>query len=196
MSRFNRLQVTILALGLAAFALPAAAQEMVDAAPSNTQAVAAGDVATVAVAQINDAADAEQAAKKVDLYKQLMELNGISRNVRIVLNNTKTATRLVIIDRAGLTTLSPDQDARYNAIADGILKDTEASLIDEIARQQAQSFSADEIQQLITANSSVAAAKYNASKFVSAGSNAQEVQSYMIEAVIKIIKTFTEAQSS
>jgi hypothetical protein len=67
------------------------------------------------------------------------------------------------------------------------------SLIDQIARNQSQSFSADEIQQLITANSSVAAAKYNSGKFLGADSDQQEIQTYMTAAVVKIIKTFNES---
>ena len=191
----TRLSVMTVALACLA-AMPVAAQEIVDAAPSNTQAVAAGDVAVVAVAQLNDKADAAQAQEKVQLYKQLMELNGMSRNIRLVMNNTKTATKLIVIQRAGATTLTPDQDARYNTIADGVLKDTESTLIDDIAKAQSQSFSADEIQQLIVANSSIAAAKYNAGKFQSPDANAQEIQGYMVEAVIKIIKSFTESVAS
>lgn len=188
----KRLSVMTLALA-ALIALPCAAQEIVDAAPSNTQAVAAGDVATVAVAQLNDKADAAQAQEKVQLYKQLMELNGMSRNIRLVVNNTKTATKLIVLQRAGGPALTPAQDARYNTIADGVLKDTENSLINDIATAQSQSFSTDEIQQLIVANSSIAAAKYNAGKFQTPDANAQEIQGYMVDAVIKIIKTFTQS---
>ena len=134
----KRLSVMTVALA-ALIALPCAAQEIVDAAPSNTQAVAAGDVATVAVAQLNDKADAAQAQEKVQLYKQLMELNGMSRNIRLVVNNTKTATKLIVLQRAGGPALTPAQDARYNTIADGVLKDTENSLIEDIAKAQSQS---------------------------------------------------------
>jgi len=191
----KRLSVMTVALA-ALIALPCAAQEIVDAAPSNTQAVAAGDVATVAVAQLNDKADAAQAQEKVQLYKQLMELNGMSRNIRLVMNNTKTATKLIVLQRAGSAAMTADQDARYNTIADGVLKDTESTLIDDIAKAQSQSFSTDEIQQLIVANSSIAAAKYNAGKFQSPDANAQEIQGYMVEAVIKIIKSFTSSVAS
>ena len=179
-----------------AICFPAAAQEIVAAAPSSQFAVAAGDVAVSAVAQVNDSANAANVTRKVELYKQLMELNGMSRNVRNVLNSTKSATRLIVIDRAGTDHLTPEQDARYNKIADGILKDTETSLIEEIAQSQAQSFSADEIQQLITANSSIAAAKYNAGKFQSPDANAQAIQTFMVEAVIKIIKSYTQSMAS
>jgi hypothetical protein len=186
----------MIAGAVSAIALPCAAQEIVAAAPSNQYALAAGDVAVSAVAQLNDAAETAHVQEKVDLYKQLMELNGVARNVRQVISNTKTATRLIVIDRAGLTTLTPEQDARYNQIADKILLDTQNSLIENIAEAQAPAFSADEIQQLITANSSIAAAKYNAAKFMQQDASAGEVQTYMVDAVIRIIKTFTESQAS
>ena len=184
--------VGLAALALA-LALPAAAQEIVDAAPSSTQAVAAGDVADVAVAQINDQQDAAQAAAKIELYKQLMELNGTSRTIRNTLASAKTTTRLVVVQGTGQADLTPQQSALYDQIADGILKDTETKVIDDIAAAQSQSFSADEIQQLITANSSVAAAKYNAAKFLAPDANAAEVQQYMTDALIKIVKTFNES---
>lgn len=175
---------------LCLIALPAAAQEVVAAAD---MPVAAGDVATVAVAQLNDAAEAAAAQKKVDLYKQFMELNGTSRNIRTTLQATKASTRLIVLERAGKKTLTPDEDKRYGLIADRVMKDTEVSLIDQIARNQSQSFSADEIQQLIAANSSVAAAKYNSGKFLGADSDQQEIQNYMTAAVVRIVKTFNEA---
>ncbi len=185
-----------LAVAAALAAAPAFAQEIVPAAPSNSQAVAAGDVASVAVAQVNDQADAAVATQKVELYKQLMELNGMSRNIRVVLDNTKTTTRLIVIQRSGSDHLTPEQDARYNQIADTVLKDAEARLIDEIAQSQATSYSADEIQQLIAANSSVAAAKYNAAKFVDPAGNTSQIETYMVEAVVKIMKTFKESVAS
>ena len=189
-------RIVMMAGAVSAMALPCAAQDIVSAAPSNQYAVAAGDVAVSAVAQLNDAAETAHVQEKIELYKQLMELNGVSRNVRQVINNTKMATRLVIIDRVGQTSLTAEQEARYNQIADRILLDTQNSLIENIAESQAPAFSSDEIKQLITANSSVAAAKYNAAKFMQQDQSASEVQSYMVDAVIRIIKTFTGSQAS
>ena len=192
----RKVAISGLALAAAFAAVPAFAQEIVPAAPSNTQAVAAGDVASVAVAQVNDRADAAVATQKVELYKQLMELNGMSRTIRNVLDNTKTSTRLIVIQRSGGDHLTAEQDARYNAIADTVLKDTEAKLIDDIAQTQAASYSADEIQQLIAANSSISAAKYNAAKFVDQAGNNQQVETYMVEAVMKIMQKFKESVTS
>ncbi|ESQ77151.1 hypothetical protein [Asticcacaulis sp. AC402] len=172
------------------------AQEIVDAAPSNRYAVAAGDVASPALAQLNDAADSANAARKVDLYKQLMEMNGQARNIRNVIGNTKAATRLIVVERTGRPALSAEDNARYDVIATSVLGQTEAALINDIAVTQSAGFSADEIQQLIVANSSVAAAKYNAGKFSQSEANTQQIQSYMVEAVIKIIKTFQESMAS
>jgi hypothetical protein len=192
----RKLAVSGFAVAAALLALPVCAQDIVAAAPSNTQAVAAGDVASVAVAQVNDQADNAAAAQKIELYKQLMELNGTSRTIRTVLDNTKTTTRLIVIQRSGSDHLTPEQDARYNQIADSVLKDTETKLIDEIAQAQATAYSADEIKQLIAANSSVAAAKYNAAKFVDQAGNTSQIETYMVEAVVKIMKTFKESVAS
>lgn len=187
-------------IGLAAVILlsggMASAQDIVAAAPSNQYAVAAGDMAVSAVAQLNDAADTANAQKKIDLYKQLMQLNGTERSIQTALNATKESTRLVVVERAGKKSMSESDSARYDTIADTILKDTQATIVDEIARSQSQAFSLDEIQQLINANSSIAAAKYNAGKFMAPDASAQEVQGYMIQAVIKIIKTFKESVAS
>ena len=188
------LHVACLALCLSLAAGAASAQEVVASAPDGI--VTADSLATSDVAQIHDAAIDAAAQKKIDLYKQLMELNGVARSVRNSLDATKTSTRTIVLERAGKTSLTPAEDARYNTIADAVLKDTETSVIDEIARVQSQSFSAEEIQQLIAANSSVAAAKYNAGKFTAPDNNADEIQTYMVEAVVKIVKTFKESVSS
>ena len=172
---------------------PVAAQEAV--AYSDVP-VAAGDMAKPALAQLNDAADSAAAQKKIDLYKQLMQLNGITRGVRTALDATKAQTRLVVLERAGKAAMTSAEEARYNTVADAVLKETEANVLDSIARSQSQSFSADEIQQLINANASVAAAKYNAGKFVTAQDGTEEVQSYMVQAVVKIIKTFKDSVAS
>ena len=192
----RRFALSGLAVAAMLMAAPAFAQEIVAAAPSNTQAVAAGDYASVAVAQVNDQADAAVATQKVELYKQLMELNGMSRSIRNVLDSTKTSTRLIVIQRSGTDHLTPEQEARYDQVADAVLKDTETKLIDQIATAQAASYSADEIRQLIASNASVPAAKYNAAKFVDQGGNAGQIQTYAVEAVIKIMKTFKESVAS
>ena len=188
------LHVACLALCLSLAAGAATAQEVVASAPDGI--MTADSVASSAVAQINDAAIDVAAQKKIDLYKQLMELNGVARSVRNSLDATKASTKTIVLERAGKATLTPAEEARYNTVADTILKDTETSVIDEIARVQSQSFSAEEIQQLIVANSSVAAAKYNAGKFTAPDNNADEIQTYMVEAVVKIVKTFKESVTS
>lgn len=187
----------------AGFAIAAAAIALVSGTASAQEVVAysdmpvaAGDTAKPALAQLNDAADSAAAQKKIDLYKQLMQLNGVTRGVRTALDATKAQTRLVVLERAGKSAMTPAEEARYNSIADVVLKETEANVLDSIARSQSQSFSADEIQQLINANASVAAAKYNAGKFVTAQNSTEEVQSYMVQAVVKIIKTFKDSVAS
>jgi len=127
---------------------------------------------------------------KIALYEQLMELNGVSRNIRDVVASTRDSTRLVIIDRAKLDTLTPAQEARFIGIADPILKNAEADLIASVAAAQAPGFSDTEIRQLIIANASPAAAKYNAAKFVDQDKSADKIQSYMVNAVVRIIKAY------
>lgn len=59
-----RFKVLILAGAVSAISLPCAAQEIVAAAPSNQYALAAGDVAVSAVAQLNDAAETAHVQEK------------------------------------------------------------------------------------------------------------------------------------
>lgn len=142
-----------------------------------------------------DKAAAARKSRRIALYKQLMETNGTTKNVRLIMANTKAAVRLVILERKGAQSLSGADELKFNQIADRVLKDAEASIIDQIATTQSASFTEEEILTLISANSGPVAAKYNASKFANPEANAQQIQSYMVEAVIKIIKTFKEAIS-
>ncbi|BBF81777.1 hypothetical protein EM6_2385 [Asticcacaulis excentricus] len=142
-----------------------------------------------------DKAAAARKSRRIALYKQLMETNGTTKNVRLIMANTKAAVRLVILERKGAQSLSGADELKFNQIADRVLKEAEASIIDQIATAQSANFSEEEILTLISANSGPVAAKYNASKFANPDANAQQIQSYMVEAVIKIIKTFKEAIS-
>ncbi|WP_298328391.1 hypothetical protein [Asticcacaulis sp.] len=142
-----------------------------------------------------DKAAAARKSRRIALYKQLMETNGTTKNVRLIMGNTKAAVRLVILERKGAQALSAADELKFNQIADRVLKEAEASIIDQIATAQSANFSEEEILTLISANSGPVAAKYNASKFANPDANAQQIQSYMVEAVIKIIKTFKEAIS-
>lgn len=151
---------------------------------------AAESAAESALAQVRDASDTGDVVLRSGLYKTLMELNGTTRNVRNLLQNTKAAVKLVIIERSGGAPLTAEQEARFNQIADPILRDTETSLIDQIALAQSQTFSESEIRALIAANSSPAAAKYNEGKFAHPEAQAIAIQGYMIDAVVKIVKGF------
>lgn len=130
---------------------------------------------------------------KTVLYKQLMELNGMSRNVRQVITNTKINTRQIVVERASVDHLTTDQEAQYSRVADSVLLETQAQLIESIATAQAPNFSQDEIQQLIDSNSSVAAAKYNAAKFFDPEQSTATIQTYMVNAVLKIIKIYQDS---
>lgn len=149
----------------------------------------ASEIADTALAEVNDPATG-QLARKSGLYKSLMELNGTSRNVRTILTNTKAAVKLVIIERNGGVALTAAQEAKFDRIADPILTDTENNIIDQIALAQSQTFSESEIRALITANSGLAAAKYNDGKFTNPEAQGAAIQGYMVDAVVKIVKSF------
>jgi len=142
------------------------------------------------LASPEDKAAAAKKARRIALYKQLMEQNGTSKNVRLILANTKAAVRMVVLERKGVKGLGAADEIRFNQIADSVLKDAETTIIDQIAAAQSANFSEDEILSLINANSGPIAARYNASKFANPETNAQQIQSYMVDAVVKIIKTF------
>jgi hypothetical protein len=173
----------------------AQAQVVVDDRPVHAPAVIT-DLAQDALAQVNDTANATAEARKIALYRQLMELNGTSRNIRTIMLNTKAAVRLVILDRAKATSLSAAQEHKLDQISDDILKETEFSLINAVALSQAKAFSEDEITLLIKANGSEAGMRYNAGKFMAPEASAQQIQTYMVDAVVKIIKTFKEQVQS
>lgn len=108
---FRRLAVVFGCAGLMAGA--AQAQVVVDDRPANAPATIAV-FATDALAQVNDTANATAEARKIALYRQLMELNGTSRNIRTIMLNTKAAVRLVILDRAKASSLSAVQEQNWS----------------------------------------------------------------------------------
>jgi hypothetical protein len=173
----------------------AQAQVVVDDRPVHAPAVIT-DLAQDALAQVNDTAVARAEDRKTGLYRQLMELNGTSRNIRTIMLNTKAAVRVVIIDRNQSKNLTPAQEQRLDQISNTILRQTEAELIDAVASAQAKAFSEEEIGLLIKANGSDAGMRYNAGKFMAPEASAQQIQTYMVDAVVKIIKTFNEQVQS
>jgi hypothetical protein len=165
-----------------------------EAATSSAPSVS--ELAHIALAELNDGADVAAAQRKLSLYRQLMDLNGTATNIRLIMSNAKDIIRTIVIERAGVTTLSAEQMVKYNQIATRILKETENTILQDIALAQSRSFSEDEIKQLISVNSTVAAAKYNSGKFSSSAAMSEQVQSYMVDAVVKIIKTFKQTITS
>lgn len=189
--------VTALAiLALSATPRLSVAQDIVPAAPFPDQAVSAESVAVDALANVNDAADFSYTQAKVDKYRELMELNGTARNVRTLLDTVKDATKLVVLERMGQQAMTTQQTMAFEQISSQVLAETEARILNDLAVAQAQTFTLDEIQSLITANSSISAAKYNAGKFAAPDVSQQMIQSYMVDAVVKIVKSFTESVQS
>jgi len=187
---------TIAILALAAVPHICVAQDIVPSAPFPDQAVSADSFAVDALANVNDAADFSYTQAKVDKYRELMELNGTARNVRSLLDTVKDATKMVILERMGQQAMTEQQTSAFDQIAVKVLAETEARILNDVAVSQAQTFTLDEIQSLITANSSISAAKYNAGKFAAPDVSQQMVQSYMVDAVVKIVKTYTESVQS
>jgi hypothetical protein len=155
--------------------------------------VAANTVMASAVAAPATAATPDT---KATLYLKLMELNGTTGNVRMILKNAKDSIRMVVIERAGTLSLTPQQELIYDQVARDILKQTETTLITDIARTQSEAFSEDEITALIRANDSPAARKYNTAKYVAPNEAVSQIQAYMVDAVYKILKTYKQASAS
>ncbi|ESQ81308.1 hypothetical protein AEYBE204_02915 [Asticcacaulis sp. YBE204] len=173
---------------------PSAPKLVIDPALIGMAPKAEGTAASTVA--IEDKAAAAKKTRKVVLYKQLMELNGTAKNVRMILANTKAAVKLVILERQGKKSLLPSEEAKFDQIADRVLKEAEVTIIDQIATAQAAGFEEEEIVSLINANSGLAAAKYNAGKFANPEASAQQIQGFMVDAVVKIIKTFQQSISS
>ncbi|MFT3995826.1 MAG: hypothetical protein QM667_00340 [Asticcacaulis sp.] len=153
------------------------------------------EAAAPVTASAEEKAAAAKKARKIALYKQLMEENGTSKNVRLILANTKAAVRLVVLERKGAKSLSAADEIKFNEISTRVLKDAENNIINQIASAQSAGFSEEEILTLISANSNPSAVRYNASKFANPDANAQQIQAYMVDAVVKIIKSFKESIS-
>ena len=133
---------------------------------------------------------------KITQYRRLMELNGMAANIRLIIKNSKNAIRSTIIERNNLTSLSPQQELRFSTIADKILAGTEANLLDAVAAKQSKSLTSNDIEVLITANSSPAAAKYNAAKYADAEAVDKYILKYMNDAFANIMRTFKGSTES
>ena len=132
---------------------------------------------------------------KVEQYKSLMEINGTSRNIRDVVHRTRDVAREEISLRTGKQTFTAEETQRFDAIADPIFKTAENDIIDMVARAQSAPFSSAELQSLITSNSGVAAAKYNAAKFSDSQGMTQKIQTLMVDTVVAIIQIYKGNES-
>jgi len=175
---------------IVAMALKSGKDEDGDKAPSIT------GQAKIAIAELNDKTDDVASQHKIELYKQLMSLNGTTQNLEMILKNSKDVTRNVVVERQTGHTLSPDDLQKYNEVSDKVLDETKTTLIDVIAKAQAKNFTEAEIAQLIKANSSLAVAKYTSGKFAMPESMNQVIQNYMVAAIIRIIKDFKGTTTS
>lgn len=164
--------------------------------PMQTGAISADNMASLALASVDDKAIANRESLRLERYRELMELNGSARYVRDQIASLNTVTRLVAMENLNLKSFSPDQEARYFQISSVVLRRVENDILNDLAQTQSRYFTVEEIQTLIKANSTTSAVKYNSAKFSDSQASQSLVTSYMVEAVVTIIKSFKETITS
>jgi hypothetical protein len=122
-------------------------------------------------------------------YRQVMELNGTSRNARLIMANSRKAVLTAIEERKG--TLSPSERQRFDALADASFSSLTEQVLALIAADQSPTFTDAEIDTLIAANTGQAAATYHAARLNDEG-GATEIQGFMVDSVVEIIRTFRD----
>jgi hypothetical protein len=195
-----------LALIFAVFSGSAQAQaqaQMVDLSVSNPAivsmtggALSAESVASFALANVDDKAIADRESLRLERFRELMELNGSARYVRDQVASLGSVTREVAMKNLNIQSFTPEQERRFFQISTQILKKVEADILNDLARSQSRHFTIEEIQTLIKANSSTSAVKYNIAKFSDPKASQSLITSYMVEAVVSIIKSFKETIQS
>lgn len=193
-----RFKVTAIVASIALFGTAPVlmAQEVVRAAPSATLAVSADSFASDALAQVDDQADAGYAKAKVARYIELLEVNGSKSSLKKQIETLKESTRQVIIKSLGRAYMTAEENTKFELICSKILSETESRILNEIAVNQSKTFTLEEISALISANSSPLAAKFVAGKSKTSPTEQHYVQTYVVEAVVYIIKTFRETKTS
>lgn len=137
-------------------------------------------------------AETQQATPaNIDLYKQFLKLDGTGQNLGTTVANYKTETRNAIADMVHQTEfLTPEQEARFDAIATPIFDEVQGQILDDIARAQAAAFTTAEINTLIALNTRPATQKYKELIYSQPADLADRMQNLMVDAVVDIIKTF------
>lgn len=200
----SSLSLLVLGLGLGVCASSALAQARDASAfdpslplvPMTAGALSADSVATMALASVDDKAIANREALRVERYRELMELNGTARYVRDQISSLGVVTRELAMENLNLKVFTPDQERRFFQISSVVLKKVESDILNDLAQTQSRYFTIEEIQTLIKANSSISAVKYNSAKFSDPKASQSLVTSYMVEAVVTIIKSFKETITS
>lgn len=137
-------------------------------------------------------AETQQAtAANIDLYKQFLKLDGTDQNLSMTVANYKIETRNAIADTVHETEfLTPEQEARFEAIAGPIFDEVQGQILDDIAKAQAGTFTTAEINTLIALNARPVTRKYKELIFSQPANIADSVQNLMVDTVVDIIKTF------
>ena len=155
--------------------------------------VSAAPVGLSGVAHASQVA-APAVQSNVALFRQLMELNGTSQNARqVITNNRKVILEAIEADRGGA--LNDADRARFDTLADAAFASLTEQVLNLIAADQSPGFTEAEIRTLIAANSGLAAATYNAAKFKNEAEGAEEIQGYMVDSVVEIIKAFEDSST-
>lgn len=141
------------------------------------------------------AAPAAAQAANAPLYRQLMEVNGVARNVRAVVTARRAAIVQIATERNG-GSLNPQEQARLDAAMSASLDPLTEQLLNNIAQAQSAAFSDADLRALIAANGSAAAGRYNAAKFADAEQMSAQVQQYMVDAVLAIIRAYRDGAAS
>jgi hypothetical protein len=153
-------------------------------------AVVMGCAAISAVSALPTVAAAQEvSAQHISLYRDLMEANGTTPNIRNVIATTRATTTQTLMDRKG-SPLTAEERAHLDRLFARILGPVEEQIVDSIARFQAPQLTEADISQLILARRSPAAVLYEAERRAGSPEETAAVTAFMVDAVVSIIKVF------
>jgi hypothetical protein len=126
-------------------------------------------------------------APHIAQYQALMELNGVTQNVRNVVENYRATTKGNLLAKLKAQALTAAQQKRFDALAQTAWNDAadQAKLI--IARDQSGAFSDGDIGSLIAAYSSEASHRYVNMKSSDQEDMSKKIQAAMVDAVVAIV---------
>lgn len=132
----------------------------------------------------------------VAAYERLMQLNGVTLGIRVASANTATAIRTDLVNNRLKRPLTAAETTKLDALIVRELDPVENQIIDLVAASQAGGFSEAEIGRLVQSQSIPAMPDYIKAKFMAEPSETEAIQALMVNAVIRIIKTYQESTRS